>query len=137
MRNNEIAQLLRRALLEGGAMVHALYEYELKEHIDHWYKGLKKDHDDFVFVVTENAGHVAMLLIMADKTVYINEEAREKLQAAWPDTYQHNLQLFIPVMADDLANGFISVNGVRTPAAVRNALSRKNRRGGNVSERRE
>ena len=50
-------------------MERALYEHKLEEHIDYWYEGLKTDRDEFVFVVTENSGDVAMVLITADKTV--------------------------------------------------------------------
>ena len=44
----KIANLLRKALLQGGKMEHGLYEYELEEHIDYWYEGLKTDRDEFV-----------------------------------------------------------------------------------------
>ncbi len=57
-------------------MERALYEYELEEHIDYWYEGLKADRDEFVFAVTENSGDVAMVLITADKTVYINSSLK-------------------------------------------------------------
>ena len=71
VRKKKIANLLRKTLLQGGKMEHALYEHELEEHIDYWYEGLKTDRDEFVFAVTENSGDVAMVLITADKTVYI------------------------------------------------------------------
>jgi hypothetical protein len=29
----------------------ALYEYELEEHIDYWYEGLKSDREQFVFAI--------------------------------------------------------------------------------------
>ena len=114
MSKKGIENRLRQALLQGGKMVHALYEYELEEHIDYWYKGLKADRDEFVFVVTENSGDVAMLLIMPDKTVYINEKAREKLSALWPGRYNTHIARLIPMMAEQLANGIISVNGFKT-----------------------
>ena len=114
MSKKRIETLLRQALLQGGEMAHGLYEYELEEHIDYWYKGLKADRDEFVFVVTENSGDVAMLLIMADKTVYINEKAREKLSALWPGRYNINMARLIPMMAEQLANGILSVNGFKT-----------------------
>ncbi|MFM7787126.1 MAG: hypothetical protein ACKO90_02795, partial [Microcystis panniformis] len=68
MKQKKIANTLRKALLEDGKMEHALYEYELEEHLDYWYKGLKSDRDQFVFAITENSGHVAMVLITPDKT---------------------------------------------------------------------
>lgn len=79
MKSKQIAMLLCNALLEEGKMAQSLYKYELEEHIDYWYEGLKADQDDFVFAVTENSGHVAMALITADKTVLVNEVARAKL----------------------------------------------------------
>ena len=62
VRKKKIANLLRKALLQDGKMERSLYEYELKEHIDYWYEGLKADRDEFVFAVTENSGDVAMVL---------------------------------------------------------------------------
>jgi hypothetical protein len=114
MRKREIANLLNEALLQDGKMEHALYEYELEEHIEYWYEGLKADRDEFVFAVTENSGHVAMVLITREKTVYVNEEAREKLLEFWPKTYNTNMKQLIPMMAEELANDIISVNGVKT-----------------------
>ena len=78
-----IEKVLTTALLDDGEMIHALYEYDLAKHIDEWYEGLLADKEQIVFVVTENNGHVAMVLITEDKTIYINEEAREKLKARW------------------------------------------------------
>ena len=110
----KIENLLREALLQGGKMELALYEHELEEHIEYWYKGLKADGDEFVFVVTENSGDVAMVLIAKDKTAFINEDARKKLFEFWPRTYDANMKKLIPMMARDLANDILSVNGVKT-----------------------
>ncbi|WP_250126509.1 hypothetical protein [Chroococcidiopsis sp. CCMEE 29] len=112
--SKKIESLLRKALLEEGKMAYSLYEYELEEHIDYWYDGLKADRDDFVFVVTENSGHVAMVLIMPDKTVLVNEAARAKLTEFWQSNYSINLKRLIPTMAEELANGSLFVNGVKT-----------------------
>ena len=95
-------------------MERALYEYELEEHIDYWYEGLKSDRDQFVFAVTENSGDVAMVLITPDKTIYVNEEGREKLSQFWTKAYENNINRLIPMMADNLANNIISVTGVKT-----------------------
>ncbi len=114
----KIANLLRKTLLQGGKMERALYEYELEEHIDYWYEGLKADRDEFVFAVTENSGDVAMVLITADKTVYINEDATEQLAKEWPIAYKTNIKRLIPMMAEDLANDIISVNGVKTDTSA-------------------
>ncbi len=114
MSKKKIANLLRKALLQDGQMERALYKHELEEHIDYWYEGLKTDRDEFVFAVTENSGDVAMVLITADKTVYINEDAREQLLKEWPIAYKTNIKRLIPMMAEELANDIISVNGVKT-----------------------
>lgn len=113
MKQRKIANTLRKALLEDGKMERALYEYELEEHIDYWYEGLKSDRDQFVFAVTENSGDVAMVLIMPDKTIYVNEEAREKLAKFWIKAYENNINQLIPMMAENLANDIISVTGVK------------------------
>ena len=131
MRKKEIASLLHKALLQGGKMEYALYEYELEEHIEYWYEGLKADRDEFVFAVTENAGDVAMVLITKEKTVYVNEDAREKLHKLWSRAYDTNIAFLIPMLADELANGIIAVNGVKTggkagvPGAVQFADNRE------------
>ena len=113
-RTRKIAHLLNKALLQDGKMERALYDYELVEHIGYWYEGLKAYRDEFVFAVTENSGSVAMILITADKTIYINEEAREQLSKFWPNAYETNMKRLIPMMAEELANDIISVNGVKT-----------------------
>ena len=46
--------LLKTLLLEG-EMHYALYEFELVEHIDYWKESLRKDKDDFIFIVTSVA----------------------------------------------------------------------------------
>ncbi|BAZ69357.1 hypothetical protein NIES4106_41290 [Fischerella sp. NIES-4106] len=114
---SKIEKLLLQALLKNGQMEHSLFEYELKEHINYWYKGLKKDKEEFVFVVTENRGHVAMVLITKDKEIYINEDARDKLMELWKYVYKKNMELMIPMMADDLVNGVLAVNGVKTASS--------------------
>ena len=109
----QLIDRLRKALLEDGAMAHVLYEHELKEHIDYWYQGLKRDREDVVFVVTENSGDVAMVLITRDKTVYINEDAREELMKIWQANYVNNFEMLIPAMVGDLMNDFFAVTGVK------------------------
>jgi exoribonuclease II len=114
MRTKEIKKLLRAALLQDGKMDYGLYEYDMEEHIDYWYAGLQQDQDEFVFAVNENTGHVAMVLITPDKTVYINEEACAKLKAIWSQAYQPNMKRLIPMMAEELAHDIMSVTGVKT-----------------------
>ncbi len=94
-------------------MAYALYEHELKEHIDYWYKGLKRDREDVVFVVTENTGDVAMVLITRNKTVYINEDARQELMKVWKANYANNMEMLIPAMVGDLMNNCFAVTGVK------------------------
>ena len=108
-----IEKLLTTALLDDGEMIHALYEYDLAKHIDEWYEGLLADKEQIVFVVTENNGHVAMVLITEDKTIYINEEAREKLKARWHVVYASNMKLLIPMIVGKLAEGELMANGVK------------------------
>ena len=113
MREKEIANLLHKALLQDGKMEHALYKHELEEHVEYWYKGLKVDCDEFVFAVTENSGDVAMVLITKERIVYVNEDAREKLVKLWAKAYNTNVEYLIPMMAEELANDIIAVNGVK------------------------
>lgn len=108
-----IEKSLRKALLNEGEMAYSLYEYELVKHLDYWYQGLLRDNDELVFVVTENREDVAMVLILPDKTHYINEEAREKLKQYWSPAYEYNIKKLLPMMSDYLANDIFSVNGVQ------------------------
>jgi hypothetical protein len=108
----KIEKLLRKALIQDGAMVYALYEHELVEHIDYWYDGLVADRNEFVFAVTENSGHTAMVLISKKKDIYVNEAAREKLLELWGSAYRPNMKVLIPEMAKELANDILAVNGV-------------------------
>ncbi len=109
-----IEKRLRKALLQDGKMEQALYEFELEEHLEYWYQGLQDDRDEFVFAVTERSGDVAMVLITEEKTIYVNEEARAKLSELWPRAYRSNMKRLIPMMAEELANDIIAVNGVKT-----------------------
>ena len=111
-RAKRIEKLLWKALIQDGAMVYALYEHELVEHIDYWYDGLVADRNEFVFAVTENSGHTAMVLISKKKDIYVNEAAREKLLELWGSAYRPNMKVLIPEMAKELANDILAVNGV-------------------------
>jgi len=109
----KIKNVLEKALLYEREMEFELYKYELAEHIDYWRDGLKKDGEEFVFVLTEKNGDTAMLLLTNKDELYINEEARNKLKTRWKDAYKKNIELLLPAMAGDLADGILSVNGVR------------------------
>lgn len=114
MTATEIENLLKQTLLNDGAMQYGLYEYELEELLDELKSSLAADRDDFIFTVTENGGDVAMVLIEKSGQVYINEQAREKLQALWPAAYKSNIQKLIPAFAQQLHAGELPVNGVKT-----------------------
>jgi|ERR1019366_3655764 hypothetical protein len=109
----QIENILHKALLLKGNMDYELYKFELEEHIDYWKKGLKKDEEDFVFVVTEREGYVAMLLITKDNDLFINEKAREQLKLFWKKNYKKNLGMLLPYMAKEISNEIISVTGVK------------------------
>jgi hypothetical protein len=55
-----------------------------------------------------------MVLIMPDKTVLVNEAARAKLSEFWQSNYSANLKRLIPMMAKELADDSLFVNGVKT-----------------------
>src|SRR4030095_17097694 len=88
MTAKNIERLLEQTLLHDGAMQYGLYEYELEELVDELTSSLVADQDDYIFAVTENSEHVAMVLIEKSGQVHINEQAREKLRALWPATYE-------------------------------------------------
>jgi hypothetical protein len=46
-------------------------------------------------------------------TIYINEDARAKLRSLWGDAYQHNIELLLPKMVQDLNRGYLSSTGVQ------------------------
>lgn len=87
MTAKNIEKILQQTLLHDAAMQYGLYEYELEELLDELKSSLAADQDDYIFAVTENSGHVAMVLIEKSGQVHINEQAREKLRALWPATY--------------------------------------------------
>ena len=93
MTAKNIEKILQQTLLHDAAMQYGLYEYELEELLDELKASLAADQDDYIFAVTENSGHVAMVLIEKSGQVYINEQAREKLQALWPVAYPRNQYL--------------------------------------------
>ena len=105
---------LVRALLNDGVMSYSLFEDELQDQIDEFLKSKKEDGDDFFFAITERDNHVAMLLIDGDDKVHVNEEARALLKIFWQKSvYQHNMQILIPQMVDELSEGYYFVTGVK------------------------
>lgn len=112
--SKRIENILYNALLLNGKMEKGLYEYELEEHIDYWKKGMHKDKEEFVFVVTEKDGDAAMLLLTNKDKLFINEKARQRLQRYWKKAYENNIKKLLPLMAKQLSKEILSVNGVRT-----------------------
>ncbi|HEX4951309.1 MAG TPA: hypothetical protein VFZ34_31920 [Blastocatellia bacterium] len=117
MSTRKIQRLLEQALLHDGEMHLALYEYELAEQVDELRRSLAEDRDDYIFTVTENRGHVAMLLIEKSGEIYRNEAARERLKKLWPAAYEKNMKALIPAFAAKLAAGELPINGVKTVAS--------------------
>jgi hypothetical protein len=113
MSKRTIAKNLRRVLLEDGPFAMALFDYELKEHIEEYLQSKLADHDRYFFAVTEHSNDVAMLLIDEHDVVHINEQARAMLKALWRDAYPHNIKRLIPKMAQDLDAGYLSAAGVK------------------------
>ncbi len=109
-----ILQVLHKALLLDGEMFESLYEHEMQEHIEYWTEGMKADKDDFVFVITENNGHAAMVVITKEEELLINEPARAYLKKVWQKNYADNIRKLLPDMAAQLNAGYFSVNGVKT-----------------------
>ncbi len=81
--------------------------------LDELKSSLTHDNDDDIFAVTENSGHVAMVLIEKTGHVSINAQAREKLKTLWPTTYERHMQQLIPVLAKQLHEGALPINGVK------------------------
>ena len=89
-----------------------LYQEKLVEHIDEWYEGLKDDRENFVLVITERAGDVAMIMIDKDKNVYVNEEARDQLSKVWAKNYTKNTKFLLPGIADHINEYVFSITGI-------------------------
>ncbi len=108
-----IEKLLTEALINDGKMYQELYEYELEEQVEELRESLAEDDDDYLFVITENNGHVAMLVLDKIGEIYINEVGREKLKEIWTEAYLPNLQELIPTFAQELFDEELVVNSVK------------------------
>lgn len=109
-----IERNLKKALLDGGPLAQALFEYELEEHIDEYMKSRREDNDEFFFAVTEHSGDVAMLLIDKNDNLHINEDARAWMEKTWRGgVYKLNIQRLLPNMAGELDKGFLFTAGVK------------------------
>jgi len=112
MRTREISNALRKVLLQGEKMELSLYESKLEANIDEWYNELKSERGDYVFIITESSGDVAMAMIDKDKNVYINEAANEQLSKIWMKNYVKNLKLFLPKLAESIDEYGIAITGI-------------------------
>ena len=92
-------------------MEYELYKYELEELIDDLRLSMKQDQNDYVFTVTENRGHIAMMLIEESGEIYINEQGRERLKALWSVAYENNIQKLIPDFAQQLYRNELPIYG--------------------------
>ena len=113
MTAKHIEKRLEQTLIHDDAMQYGLYTYELEEALDELKSSLAHDRDDDIFAVTEKSGHVAMVLLEPSGHVSINEQAKDKLQALWPVTYERNMKQLIPVFAKQLHAGALPINGVK------------------------
>ena len=113
MRKKTIAANLKRVLLDDAPFAIALFDYELREHIEEYLESKRVDHDQYFFAVTEHTNDVAMLLIDEQDGIHINEDARAMLRTLWRDAYAHNIELLIPKMVQDLQTGYLSTAGVQ------------------------
>ncbi len=117
MSKKTIADNLKRVLLDDAPFTLALFDYELREHIEEYLQSKHTDHDRYFFAITEHTNDVAMLLIDEQDTVHINEDARGVLRALWRDAYPNNIQRLIPKMVQDLKAGYLFAAGVKVVAS--------------------
>ncbi|MFL5805457.1 MAG: hypothetical protein ACJ8CR_27440 [Roseiflexaceae bacterium] len=113
MSKKTIEKNLKRVLLDDAPFALALFDYELKEHIEEYLQSKHEDNDRYFFAITEHTNDVAMLLIDEHDTVHINEEARVVLRVLWRDAYPNNIQRLIPKMVQDLNAGYLFAAGVK------------------------
>ncbi|HEY9735358.1 MAG TPA: hypothetical protein V6D06_03715 [Trichocoleus sp.] len=109
----EMEELLRIALLRNGALAREVYENRLEDNVSRWHVGLQISGEQFLFAVAESEGEIAMVLLEGGKRLYINGAAREKLTELWEETYTNQMEILIPMIAEDLAEGVLSVTAVQ------------------------
>lgn len=118
MSRKTIEKNLKKALLQDGPLVQALYEFELEEHVAEYLQSKREDDDKYFFAVTEHTNDVALLLIDENDQLHINEAARAGLKQLWADAYEHNIKKLIPNMAEQLEAGYLFSAGVKEVAGV-------------------
>jgi len=118
MSKKTIAANLKRVLLDDAPFALALFDYELREHIEEYLESKRTDNDRYFIAITEHTNDVAMLLIDERDIVHINERARTVLRALWGNAYASNIQRLIPKMAQDLHAGYLFAAGVKVVAQL-------------------
>ena len=114
MRKRTISKNLKHVLLEGGAFSRALFELDLESRIAEYLASKHEDHDEYLFVITEEANEIAMMLIDENDTVHVNEDARALLMKLWQgEVYQSNVRLFMRDMVSELDKGNLYFMGVK------------------------
>jgi hypothetical protein len=121
MSKQTITRNLKRVLLDDAPFALALFDYELREHVEEYLASKHADDDRYFFAVTEHTNDVAMLLIDEHDTVHINEDARAALRTLWGDAYAQNLKRLIPKMMQDLTAGYLFAVGVKVVASSSDA----------------
>lgn len=120
MTKNQIKKALEDALFKDGKMEANLYEYELEEMLEDLKASMFEDNDDYIFALTVHTNDVtlkqdtALVLIEKSGEVHINEAARAKLKTIWEKGYAANLRSILPDFIQQLHNGEIPINGIKT-----------------------
>jgi vacuolar-type H+-ATPase subunit E/Vma4 len=114
MNKKIIEQNLKKALLDEGPLVKELFEYELEEHVEEYLQSKQADKDKYFFAITEHTDDVAMLLIDENNIVHVNEDARVLLKKLWSHEYKNNITKLIPLIAEQLHEGYLFAAGVKT-----------------------
>jgi hypothetical protein len=114
MSETDIAKRLNDVLLDDGDMCAELFEGELMDNLPGFRTSMEQDGDEFMFVLTEHYGDIAMVLIEPEGKTYINADARKRLKELWPFAYESNMKSMIPGFAEDLGRGEFSMMGVKT-----------------------
>lgn len=112
-KKTQIAYLLRIALLENGPLSRIVYETVLEDNVKRWQMNMKGSEESYLFAIAESDHEIAMVLIESNQRLYINEAAREKLAEVWFEGYAPSMENLIPLVAEDLAEGALSINAVR------------------------
>jgi len=85
----------------------------LEEHIEEYLQSKQKDKDKYFLAITEHTNDVAMLLIDDNNTVHVNDDARELLKKLWSGQYKNNIKRLIPLIAEQLDEGYLFAAGIK------------------------